>query len=118
MPLTTPTGDSTLELHSPHGVPYWAVDVTDLQPLTTKVVRHGSEFKDMRGVNLGPEEAALGSQSRALVDWNRRNRYCPACAAPTRSLLVGFKRTCIASNIRCPSKFGVQSYCFPRLDPV
>lgn len=77
LPLSKPDENSTLESHSPYGVPYWAFDVTALSEFKTKLLEEneGSEFADMRaGMQTIPnEEASIGAEGRALVDWNKRN---------------------------------------------
>lgn len=77
LPLSKPSDDSTLESHSPYGIPYWALDATDLSELKAFAVSSGEGFEwgDMRaGMQTIPEEdAAIGGEGRALLDWNRRN---------------------------------------------
>ncbi|KAK4702494.1 hypothetical protein P7C70_g3728, partial [Phenoliferia sp. Uapishka_3] len=77
LPLSKPTDESTLESHSPYGIPYWALDVTTLDDLRSKVLKDGGgEFTDMRAgmASISPEQASLAGEGRALVDWNTRNR--------------------------------------------
>lgn len=77
LPLSKPTDESTLESHSPHGIPYWALDVTSLHELRDKVLKDGGgEFTDMRAgmASISPEQAAVAGEGRALIDWNTRNR--------------------------------------------
>jgi NAD+ diphosphatase len=80
LPLTKPDSSSTLASHSPHGIPYWALDVTTLTHLKEKVVEGNDkfEFVDMRASmsSIPGEEAALAAEGRALVDWNKRNIVC------------------------------------------
>lgn len=78
LPLTKPTETSTLESHSPYGIPYWAIDATRLDKLKKKAIAGGEgfEFTDMRaGMQTIPgEEAAIAAEGRALTDWATRNK--------------------------------------------
>ncbi|KAM0756506.1 hypothetical protein T439DRAFT_321210 [Meredithblackwellia eburnea MCA 4105] len=130
LPLSKPTDSSTLEQHSPYGVPYWALDTTTLDDLRDKVLKEGGgEFTDMRaGMSSIPaEQAALAGEGRALVDWNTRNRFCTSCSRPLRPIWAGWKRTCVpgeksSSELETPpvclSKTGVHNFNYPRTDPV
>lgn len=73
------------------------------------------------------EDAAIAGEGRALVDWNKRNLFCPACSRPTRSVWAGWKRACISGEVGeagldtvpvCISKRGVHNFNYPRTDPV
>lgn len=90
LPLTKPDANSTLASHSPYGIPYWAIDVTSLTSLREKYEQPGSGFSfvDMRtGMQaIGQEEAAIGGEGRALIDWNTRCKFCQSCSRPTRSV--------------------------------
>src|ERR1700733_10467041 len=57
---------------------------------------------------LAPAEAALAAYIVALLNWHRRYRFCPACAAALLVADAGFSRTCPAC--------GTQH--FPRTDPA
>jgi NAD+ diphosphatase len=57
---------------------------------------------------LAPAEAALAAYVVALLNWHRRYRFCPACAAALLVADAGFSRTCPAC--------GRQH--FPRTDPA
>ncbi|KAK4050366.1 NADH pyrophosphatase [Microbotryomycetes sp. JL201] len=141
LPVSKPTDDSTLESHSPYGIPYWALDVSNLTDLKKLVLeRHtDAEFGDMRAgmQSIPAEDAAIGGEGRALIDWNRRNLFCPACGGALRSVWAGWKRTCVpgaqqdhqvefeasdmdkeASRPACTSKKGVHNFNYPRTDPV
>ncbi|KAK4703536.1 NAD+ diphosphatase, partial [Phenoliferia sp. Uapishka_3] len=124
LPLSKPTDASTLETHSPFGIPYWALDVSSMEQLQKKVLLDGGgEFADLRAgmSTISPEQASLAAQGRALVDWNDRNKvrlpsayssfylrcddssdlaskFCVACSRPLRSVWGGWKRVCAASQ--------------------
>ena len=78
MPLSKPTDSSTLESHSPHGTPYWALDISKLSELKEKIMKEkeGREFMELRaGDKVIPnDEASIGAEARSLVDWNTRNK--------------------------------------------
>ncbi|GAA5957621.1 hypothetical protein JCM21900_000770 [Sporobolomyces salmonicolor] len=131
LPLSKPTDLSTLETHSPYGIPYWALDISAIADLKERLLKEeeGREFVELRaGMHSIPnEEASIGAEARSLVDWNTRNKFCPACARPQRSIWAGWKRTCIPSEPvgegveappACASKKGVHNYQYPRTDPV
>lgn len=77
LPLSKPDENSTLSSHSPYGTPYWALDVTNTPELRARFEKKGDgfEFVDMRAgmASIPGEEAAVGGEGRALVDWNKRN---------------------------------------------
>lgn len=101
--------DQRLEDHT-SGDPVWAIDVTDVHTLAdeTKVFqlwkqeqdapcsidRQGFKFIDLRTALLNASDASLAAQSRSLIDWNTRNRFCSACGRPTHSEWVGWKLAC------------------------
>ncbi|RUS18823.1 putative NADH pyrophosphatase [Jimgerdemannia flammicorona] len=57
----------------------------------------GFQFFEVRPKAFGLEtsEAAILAQARAMIDWNYRNQYCPACGRCTVSTDAGHKRTCL-----------------------
>ncbi|GAA5835274.1 hypothetical protein JCM3766R1_004739 [Sporobolomyces carnicolor] len=131
LPLSKPTETSTLEQHSPYGTPYWALDVSKLTDLkkTLLAEKEGREFVELRaGSQVIPnDEASIGAEARSLVDWNTRNKFCPGCSRPLRSIWAGWKRSCVpgepaADGVEgapaCVSKKGVHNYSYPRTDPV
>ncbi|GAA5830711.1 hypothetical protein JCM5353_004094 [Sporobolomyces roseus] len=131
LPLSKPTDSSTLESHSPHGTPYWALDISKLSDLKEQIMKEkeGREFMELRaGDKVIPnDEASIGAEARSLVDWNTRNKFCPGCARPLRSVWAGWKRSCIPGESAgsgadgepaCVSKKGVHNYSYPRTDPV
>lgn len=60
------------------------------------------------GSVLAPAEAGLAAYLVALLNWHRRHRFCPACAAALLVADGGFSRACPAC--------GAQH--FPRTDPA
>lgn len=131
LPLSKPTETSTLESHSPHGVPLWALDVSRLSDLKKQLLEEeeGREFVELRaGSQVIPnDEASIGAEARSLIDWNTRNKFCPGCSRPLRSIWAGWKRSCVPGEPAgeglegepvCVSKKGVHNYSYPRTDPV
>jgi NAD+ diphosphatase len=57
---------------------------------------------------LTPEEAAIGATARAMFEWGRRTRFCPACGAPLTVTDGGWRRSCSTCSVEQ----------FPRTDPV
>ncbi|WVO14472.1 hypothetical protein L204_102107 [Cryptococcus depauperatus] len=108
---------------NPQGAAYFAVDAT------------GTEFKEdalggqwgnarLSGGAMEAWDAGLFSQARALIDWNGRNKFCPACGSPTYSLWAGWKRNCttalhsVEGKKPCFSLKGLHNFAYPRTDPV
>lgn len=119
--------------HNPQGVPYFAIDVphtVDVSSLTSSSSSGGAgaSFQDARAAasNLSPWEAGIFAEARAMVDWNTRNKHCPACGKGTYSLWAGWKRCCVSvldegglqEGKACPSTKGLQNFSYPRTDPV
>ena len=67
-------------------------------------------FEDLRVVaaRLVPTEAAIVATAKAVFEWRRRHRFCPACGAASVVAEGGWKRVCPA----CETQH------FPRTDPV
>ncbi|GAA5981289.1 hypothetical protein JCM10908_004054 [Rhodotorula pacifica] len=131
LPVSKPDDNSTLETHSPYGEPYWAIDVSTFKHLKKRIMldHAGAKFMELRsGAQTMPnEEASIAAEARSLVDWNTRNRFCPACARPIRSVWAGWKRSCIPgepasegveAEPACISRKGVHNFSYPRTDPV
>lgn len=74
--------------------------------------------------------AAIYAQSRALVDWNTRNRFCGTCGHPTLSVNSGTKRACPPTDAAfidqgkqperpaCNTRTTISNLSFPRTDPT
>ncbi|OZJ03050.1 hypothetical protein BZG36_03707 [Bifiguratus adelaidae] len=118
-------------------VPYFAVDVTPRGNLQApyeqwlkSLFERSFEFGEMRplAMAMDPPDAAILAQARAMIDWNMRNQYCPACGRRTVSADAGYKRTCPPQDVQdlqsndprppCISSQGVHNFSYPRTDPV
>lgn len=115
---------------NPQGVPYFAIDVPASSPdgadSAVAIERLGGSFQEARAAasHLSAWEAGIFAEARAMVDWNTRNKHCPACGARTYSLWAGWKRACVTAlekrpeGQECPSTKGLQNFSYPRTDPV
>jgi NAD+ diphosphatase len=87
------------------GQPLFAADLGsgDTPPLE-------GDFRDMRAAAflLPGRDTAIAGQAKALLDWHRRNRFCPNCGAMTQMMDGGYRRLCP----QCGAEH------FPRTDPV
>nr|KIR88813.1 NAD+ diphosphatase [Cryptococcus tetragattii IND107] len=92
----TTNASSAVDHLNPQGTAYFAVDVTDVPFDEEKV---GGEWGEARASGGAMEgwDAGVFAQARALVDWNGRNKFCPACGSPTYSLWAGWKRNCTSA---------------------
>lgn len=67
------------------------------------------------------EGAAVGT-GRAVLEWNRSAKFCPACGQRTISEEAGWKRICpkppadTDRSKMCPARRSTQAYTHPRLD--
>ncbi|KAG1806096.1 NUDIX hydrolase domain-like protein [Suillus subaureus] len=143
----TETSGSALpssEFKDPHsavakltGTPYFSADVADLDENkvneaieNTGLAKDGSTlaFMEPRAAmsSLDAYTAAIFAEARSMVDWNQRNKFCPACGSPVYSLWAGWKLSCTsllpwADNTDrkpCPSGRGLHNFAHPRTDPV
>jgi NAD+ diphosphatase len=91
---------------------YFAVEVTQPEPVLTRFAAAGTRFEDLRlaGAQLPAQQAGVLAYARAMLHWRSRHRFCGACGAPTRPASAGHVRQC--TNANC----GVDH--FPRLDPA
>ncbi|KAK9762172.1 NADH pyrophosphatase [Basidiobolus ranarum] len=113
----------------------WALDISpkgpiedSFMPLRQKVMDEGYMFIPLRpkSFKLPLIEAAILAQARSMIDWNTRNRYCPACGRKTVLTDAGYKRTCLPSPLSqatderppCISPKGAHNFSYPRTDPV
>lgn len=119
------------------GTPYFTVDVTDVDADKVKDLLSGSEaaqrgekleFSEPRAAmgSMDMFQAALFAEARSMVDWNGRNKFCPACGSPVYSLWAGWKLSCSsllpwadnAGKKPCPSAKGLHNFAHPRTDAV
>ncbi|KAK7692196.1 hypothetical protein QCA50_003820 [Cerrena zonata] len=119
------------------GSPFFSLDVTKLDKgevdktlQQSSIVKAGKtvEFVDGRAAmgHLTQVDSAIFAESRTLVDWNSRTRFCAGCGSPVYSQWAGWKRSCSsllpwADNTGkepCPTTSGLHNITFPRSDPV
>jgi len=117
------------------GAPYFSVDIAGasdnaIEELLSSVAEEGQtlKFDEPRSATAAFTmfEAAVFAEARSMLDWNTRNKFCPACGSPTYSLWGGWKRSCVSllpwarneSREPCPSGIGLQNFAYPRTDPV
>lgn len=98
-------------------VSYWGVDVASRSEIVQQVEKVGS-FVDPRpaAFDLNDFESSVFAQAKAVLDWNQRYIYCPACGTRTESDDVGYKRKC--GNKSCISHSTTQNYSHVRTDAV
>ncbi|KAJ7582815.1 NUDIX hydrolase domain-like protein [Mycena floridula] len=78
----------------------------------------------MRGIDAF--NGSIFAEGRSLVDWNTRNKFCPACGSPTYSMWSGWKISCStllpwADNTNrkpCITGKGLHNFTHPRTDSV
>jgi NAD+ diphosphatase len=92
------------------GVALFAVDLDVQPPEERRRMSERGRIATLReaGRVLAPAEAGLAAYLVALLNWHRRHRFCPACAAALLVADGGFSRTCPA----CSAQH------FPRTDPA
>ncbi|KDQ55689.1 hypothetical protein JAAARDRAFT_37099 [Jaapia argillacea MUCL 33604] len=119
------------------GTAYFTVDVTDIEEETvtsvlenTQAAKAGEilEFSEPRSAmgSFDGFQAAIFAETRSMVDWNARNKFCPACGSPVYSLWAGWKLTCSSllpwadnsGRKPCPTAKGLHNFSHPRTDPV
>ncbi|WVQ72096.1 hypothetical protein IAR50_001641 [Cryptococcus sp. DSM 104548] len=119
----TTNKSSAVDHLNPKGTPYFALDATGT---SFDEAGSGGEWGDPRasGSAFGAWDAGVFAQARALIDWNGRNKFCPACGSQTYSLWAGWKRSCttalkpIEGKESCFSTKGLHNFAYPRTDPV
>jgi NAD+ diphosphatase len=88
-----------------NGTPFFSVDVANLEEdkvnevlKNSSLARNGETliFSEPRAVvnDLDEFNAAIFAEARSMVDWNQRNKFCPACGSPTYSIWAGWKLSC------------------------
>ncbi|KAJ7935208.1 NUDIX hydrolase domain-like protein [Mycena leptocephala] len=117
------------------GIPYFALDIAELgididaflnQDKDTQILSWGEPRALLMGLQLDKVSLTLFNEARSMVDWNQRNKFCPACGSPTYSMWGGWKISCStllpwADNTGrkpCPTGKGLHNFTHPRTDPV
>jgi NAD+ diphosphatase len=103
--LVAPAADATPTLLGiEDGAPLFAVDVDDVEPPP------GTRVAGLRetSASLPAADAALLAYASALLEWQRRSRFCGVCGAPNRLEEAGHLLVC--------TRDGTQHH--PRTDPV
>jgi NAD+ diphosphatase len=92
------------------GVAHFAVDVSEAEGGAP--FREHGRYVDVRTAAMQADgrDAAVLSQSRSLVDWHARHRFCAVCGSASELAEAGYMRRCLAESC------GAQH--FPRTDPV
>ena len=126
-------------LHVPKGTPYFVLSLTASSQHRYAWTK-ACDVLDMRKAialgSLAPQDTALVSMARSLIDWNERMRHCPSCGSKQYSALSGHKRVCGTALARhahpctileiggrappqeCEAWRTLQNYTHPRTDPV
>jgi NAD+ diphosphatase len=118
-------------------LPFWALDITPKSQATEAAMKMYKEanfkFVETRS-KAHVNNAAILGQARAMIDWNSRNTFCPACGRRTVSADAGYKRACPPDQVPsdpeeakkeqqgqrppCISANGVHNFSYTRTDPV
>ncbi|KAF7297962.1 hypothetical protein HMN09_01017100 [Mycena chlorophos] len=140
-PLSTENALPTSDFKDPEqavakleGTPYFAVDVAesgvDADAILSVEKDATLSWAEPRGLLMGLQldkvTLSLFGEARSMVDWNQRNKFCPACGSPTYSVWGGWKINCTtllpwADNTNrkpCPTAKGLHNFAHPRTDPV
>ncbi|KAF7315084.1 hypothetical protein MIND_00022600 [Mycena indigotica] len=132
-----PTSDFTdpeVAIKKLEGTPYFAVDIgesgVDSDLLLSVDGNFTLSWAEPRGLlmtlHLDPVSLSLFNEARSMVDWNQRNKFCPACGSPTYSGWGGWKINCKTllpwadntGRTPCPTSRGLHNFAHPRTDPV
>ena len=102
-------------LGSKDSINYFACDISGFEDsLCENGLLKGAKVLKSRLelLRLGKFQASLVAQSRSILDWNNRYRFCATCGSATRSVDAGYKRNC--SNDDCLSNKGELKFraCF------
>ncbi|KAF7981908.1 hypothetical protein HWV62_31507 [Athelia sp. TMB] len=138
------------------GTPFFSMDVADFAETTVDEVLkasslaqsgHALSFSEPRAASASMDmfTAGLFAEARSMVDWNQRNKFCPACGSPTYSIWAGWKKSCSTllpfaedtGRKPCPTVYvpipmpsiqtliffrseskGLHNFAHPRTDPV
>ncbi|KAJ1983461.1 NADH pyrophosphatase [Dimargaris verticillata] len=122
---------------------YWVVDISLkasapdspahalAQKVEATVATNDTQLAPLQraAFGLSIKEGAILAQAVTMVDWNRKNRFCPGCGRPTVSSDAGYKRNCVTepagsvdptAHLRppCVNRHGVHNSMYPRTDPA
>lgn len=120
------------------GTPYFSLDVSTVEQKVlddvfqnTESGKGGAKFEfiDARPAMryLDWQAAAIVAEGKSMVDWNARNKFCPACGSPVYSLWAGWKLSCSSllpwadkpeGKKPCPTAVGLNNFAHPRTDAV
>ncbi|KAJ6631516.1 NUDIX hydrolase domain-like protein [Mycena sp. CBHHK59/15] len=118
------------------GTPFFAFDIGDLDLDSERVKAFMDETKDSQILSWAEPRALMGAldnvslalftEARSMVDWNQRNKFCPACGSSTYSMWGGWKISCSTllpwvdnkGGKPCPTEKGLHNFTHPRTDPV
>ncbi|KAJ7072759.1 NUDIX hydrolase domain-like protein [Mycena amicta] len=131
---TTDFTDPERAIAKLEGTPFFAVDVAEsgldndllLSVDKTQTLSWVEPRGLLMGLQLDKVSLSLFNGARSMVDWNQRNKFCPACGSPTYSVWAGWKINCStllpwADNTGrkpCPTSKGLHNFAHPRTDPV
>jgi NAD+ diphosphatase len=87
-----------------------ALFALDVPAAAGEALQEFGQFRDLRAAApfLRKKDLAILSQAKAMMEWHKRNGFCPGCGAPTVPGDAGYKRVC--------PKCGTEH--FPRTDPA
>ncbi|KAJ6497552.1 NUDIX hydrolase domain-like protein [Mycena sanguinolenta] len=141
-PLSTQNALPTSDFTDPEsavakleGIPYFALDIAELglntdafliQDKDNQTLSWGEPRTLLMGLQLDKVSLALFNEARSMVDWNQRNKFCPACGSSTYSMWGGWKISCStllpwadnSGRKPCPTHKGLHNFTHPRTDPV
>ncbi|KAF8886027.1 NUDIX hydrolase domain-like protein [Infundibulicybe gibba] len=121
------------------GTPYFSMDVADLGLPDERLeeiigaIASGQEgrkltWSEPRALMTGLDafSGAIFAEGRSLVDWNTRNKFCPACGSQAYSMWGGWKIACLSilpwaekgNKKPCFTSKGLHNFTHPRTDPV
>ena len=100
------TGEGTIFLGTDvDGSPWFCIDVSDLPEEEIEQMFENLEIlKSYALLSLDDQEHGLYAQAQPIVDWHKRNRYCPSCGGKTKITENGYKLVC--QNDGCLSNKG------------
>lgn len=106
-------GANVVFLGQINGASHFAVDVSAAGTHKTDApLQDYGKWIDVRSAaaTCGGDDAAILAQSRSMLDWHARHRFCAVCGQPSRMGEGGYSRKCSGED--CGAMH------FPRTDPV